>query len=78
MDLLHNHQLAVTRRELFGRSAVGLGTAALASLLGDEVRGERSPVRTSDVPHFAPKAKHVIYLLHNGAPPHVAPYSALV
>ena len=33
MDPLREHRLHVTRREFFGRSACGLGTAALASLL---------------------------------------------
>src|SRR5882724_5936256 len=53
----------ITRRQLFGGSALGLGTAALASLL----RAEESP---ATVPHFdfAPTAKRVIYLFQSGAP----------
>ncbi len=53
----------ITRRQLFGAGALGLGTAALASLL----RAEESPAAT---PHFdfAPTAKRVIYLFQSGAP----------
>ena len=57
-----------TRRAFFGRSALGVGSAALASLLGREAGAEQSD---SDLPHFGPKAKRVIYLLQNGAPSHV-------
>lgn len=71
----------VTRRELFGRSATGIGTAALAKLFArDAFGGDANPVPTrprvrqgglADVPHFAAKAKNVIYLFQNGAPTHV-------
>src|SRR5437868_5718868 len=33
MNLAREHQLLLTRRQLFGRTATGIGTAALASLL---------------------------------------------
>ena len=56
-----------TRRAFFGRSALGVGSAALASLLGREAGAEQS---NSALPHFGPKAKRVIYLLQNGAPSH--------
>jgi hypothetical protein len=68
-------QLAMTRRALFGHGTMGLGMAALASLLGDEALA--APSRHSilntqySLPHFAPKAKRIIYLLQNGAPTHV-------
>ncbi|MFZ2279866.1 MAG: DUF1501 domain-containing protein [Prosthecobacter sp.] len=51
---------ALTRRQLFGRASAGIGTAALASLLG-EGQGFAAP-------HFAPKAKRVIYLFMHGGP----------
>ena len=38
-DPLHQHQLSQTRRQLFGRSALGLGTAALANLLDSDLNG---------------------------------------
>ena len=78
MDPLLENQLHVTRRELFGRAASGVGTAALAWLLARDGRAadasETSPGRfggLAGLPHFAPRAKHVIYLFQNGAPTHV-------
>jgi hypothetical protein len=69
--LLANH-LHVTRREFFGRSACGIGTAALAMLLGRDARAAGGRFGgLPDLPHFAPKAKRVIYLFMNGAPTHV-------
>ena len=72
MDPLAENRLHVTRREFFGRSACGLGTAALAGLLGrDGLAAEPGRVGgLPGLPHFAPKAKHVIYLFQNGAPTH--------
>ncbi|MEM7234406.1 MAG: DUF1501 domain-containing protein [Planctomycetota bacterium] len=75
-------QLDLTRRQFFGRTATGIGTAALASLLAEDraFSLEPSPSAPSEfgglpgLPHFAPRAKRVIYLLQNGAPPHVDLY----
>ena len=55
MDPLCENRLHVTRREFFGRGACGIGTAALASLLGPSLAPG-----AAGVPHFAPKAKRVI------------------
>ncbi len=71
--------LHVTRRELFGRSVTGLGSAALAMLLardglaadGGSATGASSLGGLPSLPHFAPRAKSVIYLFQNGAPTHV-------
>ena len=53
----------MTRRHFFGKSALGLGTVALSNLLAkDRVGGLNS------IPHFAPKAKRVIYLFQSGGP----------
>ncbi len=52
--------LELTRRQLFGRASAGIGSAALASLLGEG--------RSFAAPHFAPKAKRVIYLFMHGGP----------
>ncbi len=66
-----DHQRHVTRRELFGRTAAGLGTAALATLLTrDGFAADNSLGPLPGLPHFAPKAKRVIYLFQNGAPTH--------
>lgn len=80
MTPLEERQLNLTRREFFGRSATGVGTAALASLLsvdgfavdGFAVDGGAGRIGgLLSLPHFAAKAKHVIYLFQNGAPTHV-------
>lgn len=65
----------MTRRQLFGRAASGFGAAALASLMNADRPANASPPDRigglDGVPHFAPKAKRVIYLFQNGAPSHV-------
>jgi len=72
MNELLKHQREITRRHFFGRSAVGIGTAALASLLQNDLRAAGNHTGgLPGVPHFAPKAKRVIYLFQNGAPAHV-------
>jgi hypothetical protein len=65
--------LLLSRRHFFGRTATGIGTAALAALLGRDAQGGEGK-RTGglpELPHFAAKAKRVIYLFQNGAPTHV-------
>ena len=37
------YDLMMTRRQLFGRTALGLGTAAMANLLGSELSAEGKP-----------------------------------
>ena len=54
----------MTRRHFFGRSATGVGAAALASLLQRDAAA--SPA--SPLSHFAAKAKRVIWLFQSGAP----------
>jgi len=70
--------LNLTRRRFFERGSHVLGGAALASLLAeDAARGNTGASPTTGVervpgavgPHFAPKAKHVIYLHMVGGPP---------
>ncbi|MBI1918711.1 MAG: DUF1501 domain-containing protein [Planctomycetes bacterium] len=56
--------LLLTRRQLFGRAAVGIGTAALAALLKPELLAA-APVGKS---HFPARAKRVIYLFMHGGP----------
>jgi uncharacterized protein (DUF1501 family) len=62
-----------TRRQFFGRSARGLGTAALAALLGEGAfAGEAASAAGGGLPglpHFRPKAKRAVYLHMVGAPP---------
>ena len=71
MNPLYENSLHVGRREFFGRSATGLGTAALASMLARDGHAADRIGGLSDLPHFAPKAKRVIYLFQNGGPTHV-------
>ena len=65
-------RLLQTRRQFFGRTAAGIGTVALASLLNRQAAGGGRPggnpgdlVRGAS--HFAPSAKRVIYLFQSGA-----------
>ena len=64
-DAITERKLLITRRHFFGRTATGIGTAALASLLGKDLRADTA---LPGLPHFAPKAKRVIYLFQHGAP----------
>ncbi len=67
MDPSQDYVKAVTRRHFFGQSGLGLGAAALASLLpGRPARAASSGM--ADLPHFAPTAKRAIYLFMAGAP----------
>jgi hypothetical protein len=76
----HALQLLLTRRHFFGRSATGIGAAALASLLNpklfaDAVASNNSGLTTGHAglscPHFPPKAKRIISLFMSGGPSHI-------
>ncbi len=58
----------LTRRAFLGRSAGGLGALALASLLKPELLASGG---LPGLPHFAPKAKRIIFLFMAGGPSHV-------
>src|SRR5216683_7512475 len=64
--------LALNRRDFFGRFGLGLGGAALFGLLNREAFAGTTPVNPFkgilDQPHFAPKAKRIIYLFMSGGP----------
>jgi len=72
-SIVNEHRLLETRRHFFGRSAAGIGVAALASLLGNS---SGAAEKTAPGPlngvlkeyHKPPKAKRVIYLFQSGAP----------
>lgn len=73
MSLDHEFQSMMTRRRFFGRTAVGLGAAALGSLLNERlfasnVDPELKAGGVLDALQFAPKAKRVIYLFMSGGP----------
>jgi hypothetical protein len=50
-----------SRREVLARGTSGLGSLALATLLAEDARGDGGP-------HFAPRAKRVVWLHMAGAP----------
>ena len=56
---------SLTRRALFGRAAGGLGAAALGSLLNPDLFAAAGQ---PGLPHFAARAKHVIFLHQSGGP----------
>ncbi|WP_018474605.1 DUF1501 domain-containing protein [Echinicola pacifica] len=64
------HGLNKNRRKFLSRASLGLGGMALGSLLiPDLFSGSSSEEELmAALPHFAPKAKRVIYLFQNGAP----------
>src|SRR6516162_453775 len=72
MNPLQQLQLLQTRRQFFGRSAAGIGTVALASLLNPDLfadtTGRPGILRNT---HFPAKAKRVIYLFMSGGPSHI-------
>ncbi len=64
-----------TRRQFFRKGALGLGAAAMASLMGQTSRAnwgrgwrDESTGGLKELPHHSPKAKRAIYLFMSGAP----------
>jgi hypothetical protein len=76
MDLKRELDLHLTRRQLFGLGAKGIGVAALASLFKHEGFAFADNEATRDpktgglvgLPHHAPKVKRVIFLHQSGGP----------
>lgn len=71
MNEFFESRLNVNRRHFLGKLSLGLGSVALGSLLVPGLlkgEGDEEPVSAAGMPHFAPKAKRVIYLFQNGAP----------
>ena len=57
------------RRKFLSQFGMGLGAVALADMLPAEARAAQAPDRgVLGQPHFAPKAKRVIYLFMSGGP----------
>ncbi len=63
----------VSRREVLRRSALSFGAIGLAGTLqaAGLLGGSAQAATGGPRPHFAPRAKRVIYLFMNGAPSHV-------
>lgn len=76
--IITDHHYQMNRRNFLSKTSVGIGTAALASLFGfgflnKTKNGIIAPTSGGvkgilDAPHFAPKAKRVIYLFQSGGP----------
>ncbi|MEN8866004.1 MAG: DUF1501 domain-containing protein [Akkermansiaceae bacterium] len=62
-----------TRRHFFKQCSMGLGGVALSEMLSTDAMGLEVPDNPlmPKLPHFAPKAKRVIYLHLTGSPPHL-------
>ena len=63
----------LTRRTFLGRAATGVGVAALANLLGDDLFAQAAAAPPAagalpGLPHFPARAKRVIYLFQGGGP----------
>ncbi len=76
MNVEREFRSLLTRRQFFGRTAAGLGTLALSSLLNERLfAADADPALHGGgvLPalHFAPKAKRVIYLFMSGGPSHI-------
>ncbi len=68
---LDKYRLNVSRRRFLAGASLGLGSVALGSLLAPGIFSGNNADEMSlpiGLPHFAPKAKRVIYLFQNGAP----------
>ena len=69
MDPIQQYFRTITRRHFFQQGGLGVGSAALASLVGNPVGADPKPIGgLPGLPHFAPKAKRAIYLFMAGAP----------
>lgn len=67
---VYQHHLNMNRRRFLSRMSLGIGSVALGSLLIPDLFSGKDTEEAvlQRLPHFAPKAKRVIYLFQNGAP----------
>ncbi len=66
-----NSEATNCRRTMLQQASAGFGALALASLLAEESRGETTNNLRKRLPHFAAKAKRVIFLFMHGGPSQV-------
>jgi uncharacterized protein (DUF1501 family) len=57
-----------TRRAFLGKGTLGLGSVALGTLLNASGADDKGAGTMAGLPHFAPRAKRVIYLFQSGGP----------
>ena len=64
------HSLKSNRRRFLSQLSLGIGSVALGSLMIPDLFGNKTGEEAlmAGLPHFAPKAKRIIYLFQNGAP----------
>ena len=64
------HSLNLNRRKFLSKLSLGIGSVALGSLLIPDLFSGKMDEEAlmAGLPHFAPKAKRIIYLFQNGAP----------
>jgi len=68
---LMEYNLNLNRRRFLSRLSLGLGSMALGSLMIPDLfsrSSDEAEAFVPGIPHFAPRAKRVIYLSQNGAP----------
>ena len=63
-----NNLRDITRRHFFKQSGFGIGGVALSALLDERLFAAQENPLAARAPHFAPKAKNIIYLFMAGAP----------
>ena len=76
--IIKDRQMQMNRRAFLSKSSLGIGVAALSSLLGGcqlfekseggILTGQQNLSGILDAPHLAPKAKRIVYLFQSGGP----------
>src|SRR5690242_6490686 len=79
-ESLRQLYLRQTRRSFLGAAGRGIGSIALASMIGPQFSWGAGPATATGLPaskgiinplHFAPKAKRIIHLYMAGGPSHL-------
>ncbi len=65
------HHQPISRRQALASASCGFGALALAGLSAEEASASRLSPLAEKTPHFAPRAKRVIFLFMRGGPSHV-------
>jgi len=73
MNPIEDRKRLLTRRHFLNMASTSVGAAALTTLLNQDLHAQSPSSAVGgtglpNIPHFAPKAKRVIYLFQSGAP----------
>ena len=73
MNPVDDRKQHFTRRNFLSMASSGVGAAALSTLFDQDLHAQSPTIALPGtglpgLPHFAPKAKRVIYLFQSGAP----------